>query len=102
MNLTEEQIEKALNDYIKKKERENKYYHNVSKDNEDFKVKNRQRARDHYMKNKDVKKESYNANREVRSAKSLYNYYHKHNNVEGFIAKHPLKHSLLLDKGLVN
>ena len=53
MNLTEEQIEKILDSYKKKRMKENNYYHEVSKNRDDFKMKNRARAKEHYGKNKD-------------------------------------------------
>jgi len=99
MNLTEEQIDTELNNYVKKKKNENNYYHNVSKNNEEFKVKNRQRANDYYAKNKELRKKHYDENKEFMGAKSLYNYYQKKDKIDIFITKHPIKHSLLVDKG---
>ena len=95
MNLTEEQIEKILESYKKKRTKENNYYHEVSKNQDDFKIKNRARAKEHYDKNKDVKKEKYQNNKELICAKNLYKYYEKNDKIEIFKEKHPLKWDLL-------
>ncbi len=100
MDLTEKQIEKVLTDYKKKRERENKYYHEVSKHNEEFKSKNRERAKNHYhKKGKDMKKNQYEDNKEFVKARSLYNYYKKNNNLEKFKEKHECKCKILIEKG---
>jgi len=48
MDLTDEQINRILTNYKNKRIRENKYYHEVSKNDEEFKIKNRERAKNHY------------------------------------------------------
>ena len=100
MDLTEKQIEKVLADYKKKRERENKYYHEVSKHSEEFKLKNRERAKNHYhKKGKDMKKNQYQNNKEFVKARSLYTYYKKNNNLEEFKEKHVSKCKILIEKG---
>ena len=100
MDLTEKQIEKVLADYKKKRERENKYYHEVSKHSEEFKLKNRERAKNHYhKKGKDMKKNQYQDNKEFVKARSLYTYYKKNNNLEKFKEKHESKCKILIEKG---
>ena len=95
-NYSEEQIQKILQNYKNKRDRENKYYQNVTKNNDDFKIKNRQRAKTHYDRvGKDMKKESYQKNKELLSAKSLYNYYQKRNNIDSF-------NNMLLEATLIN
>lgn len=102
MDLTEKQIEKVLTDYKKKRERENKYYHEVSKHSEEFKSKNRERAKNHYhKKGKDMKKNQYEDNKEFVKARSLYTYYKKNNNLEKFKEKHECKCKILIEKGYV-
>jgi len=101
MDLSEEQINKILEAYKKKRIRENKYYHDVVKNKDDFVIKNRARAKAHYEKNKDKKKEKYQNNKELYSARNLYNYYLKKDNIEKFKEKHPDKFSILNDNHLI-
>tara|TARA_R110000737_G_scaffold157324_1_gene185849 strand:+ start:16899 stop:17210 length:312 start_codon:yes stop_codon:yes gene_type:complete len=102
MDLSEEQIDRILANYKKKRERENKYYHEVSKDNEKFKIKNRERAKSHYQRNgKEMKKERYESNREILQIKSLYNYYKKNDKIEIFKEKHETKYNILIEKGIL-
>ena len=100
MDLTESQIEKILTDYKKKRERENKYYHEVSKHDEEFKAKNRERAKNHYhSKGKDMKSNQYQENKEFVKARSLYNYYKKRDKLDVFKEKHEEKCKILEEKG---
>ena len=102
-NYSEEQIQKILQNYKNKRDRENKYYHDVTKNSEDFKIKNRQRAKTHYDNvGKDMKKESYQKNKELLSAKSLYNYYKKRDNLDVFKEKHKSKFDILLEANIIN
>ena len=101
MNLTDEQIEKILTTYKNKRERENKYYHEVKKNSEDYVLKNRQRAKEHYAKNKDIKTQKYQDNKEILKSKSLYNYYKKKDKIDVFEEKHQVKYELLQSKGFI-
>ena len=102
MDLTEKQIEKVLNDYKKRRERENKYYHEVCKNNEEFKIKNRERAKNHYhQKGKDMKKEQYEDNKEFIKSRSLYAYYKRRDKIDIFKEKHEDKYKILTDKGFL-
>ncbi len=100
MDLTEAQIAKILTDYKKKRERENKYYHEVSKHNEEFKAKNRERAKNHYhTKGKEMKSNQYQENKEFVKARTLYNYYKKKDKIDTFKEKHEEKCKILQEKG---
>ena len=99
-SLTSEQIEKILNNYKAKKEREHKYYHAVKKTDENFIQKNRERAKAHYSNNKHVKKEKYEADKDYLRAKSLYNYYKKQGTLEKFSEKHPEKDKMIKQRGV--
>ena len=102
MDLSPEQIDKILANYKKKRERENKYYHEVSKDNEEYKLKNRERAKSHYHNGgKDMKKERYESNKDMLQIKSLYNYYRKIDKTDVFKNKHPDKYNILVEKGII-
>jgi len=101
MDLTEAQIAKVLIDYKKKRERENKYYHEVSKHDEAFKMKNRERAKNHYhSKGKEMKGNQYQDNKEFVKARSLYNYYKKKDNLDTFKEKHQEKCKILAQRGI--
>lgn len=101
MDLSEEQIQRILENYKKKRIRENNYYHEVVKNKEDFILKNRARAKAHYEKNKDKKKEKYESNKDLISAKNLYKYYLKKDNVEKFKEKHQNKFELLSENNMI-
>jgi hypothetical protein len=102
-NYSEEQINKILTTYKNKRERENKYYHEVTKTKDDFKVKNRERAKAHYhSKGKEQKKLNYENNKELLRAKSLYNYYKNQDNIDGFKEKHYEKYEMLLQSTIIN
>jgi hypothetical protein len=102
MDLSPEQIDKILANYKKKRERENKYYHEVSKDNEQYKLKNRERAKAHYHKaGKDMKKERYESNKDMMQIKSLFNYYRKIDKIDVFKEKHQVKYNILVEKGVI-
>lgn len=101
MDLTDEQIKKIIESYKKKRIRENKYYHETSKNKDEFVLKNRARAKAHYEKNRDKKIENYQQNKDFISAKNLFNYYKKKDNIDKFIEKHKEKYDLLKDKNII-
>tara|TARA_R100001440_G_scaffold31594_3_gene50170 strand:+ start:2585 stop:2896 length:312 start_codon:yes stop_codon:yes gene_type:complete len=103
MDLTAEQIAKILTNYKNKRQRENKYYHEVTKNKEDFKIKNRERAKAHYQNGyKEKKKENYNNNKDILKTKSLFNYYKKNNKIDAFKEKHAEKYDMLVEKGIIH
>ena len=103
MDLTSEQIERILSNYKNKRQRENKYYHDVTKNKEEFKLKNRERAKAHYENGyKDKKKEKYQNNKELLKSKSLFNYYRKNDKIDIFKEKHEEKYKILVDIGFIN
>ncbi len=94
-----ERIKKILQQYERKREKEKERYQ-VIKHTEDFKLKNRQRAKNHYQKTKDIKKEKYAQDKEFLNAKSQYYYYKKHDNLEKFKEKYPHKIEILNSRNL--
>ena len=92
-----ERIKKILIQYEKKRAREKERYLLI-KDTEDFKLKNRQRAKNHYDKNKNAKKEKYDNDKEYLTAKSQYYYYKKNNKLDIFAEKYPNKISILKER----
>ena len=102
MDLTANEIARVLINYKNKRVRENNYYHNVSKNNDEFKLKNRERAKNHYANGyKEKKKVNYQENKELLKTKSLYNYYKKNNKIDKFKEKHEAKYQMLIDKGFI-
>jgi hypothetical protein len=102
MDLSAEQIARILTNYKNKRIRENKYYHEVTKNKEEFKIKNRTRAKAHYHNGyKDKKRENYSNNKDVLQMKSLYNYYKKTDKLDIFKEKHEDKFNILNEKGLI-
>jgi len=102
MDLTAEQIARVLTNYKNKRIRENKYYHEVTKNKEDFKIKNRARSKLHYDNGyNEVKKQHYQDNKDILKTKSLYNYYKKNNKIEIFKDKHKDKYDMLIEKGFL-
>lgn len=102
MDLSEAQISKILTNYKNKRIRENKYYHEVTKNKEEFKIKNRQRAKTHYQNGyKEKRKINYENNKQLLSSKSLYNYYKRNHKLDIFKEKHKDKYDLLLEKDYI-
>ena len=91
MELNDEYIKKVIQSYEKKRQREKIYYHEQKKNDEDFKLKNRERAKEHYTKNKNKRKDKYNENKELLQIKSLISYYKKNDRIDDFITKYPEK-----------
>ena len=103
MDLTAEQIARVLTNYKNKRIRENKYYHEVTKNKEEFKIKNRERAKAHYDNGyKEKKRENYANNKDILKNKALYNYYKRNDKIEVFKEKHEDKFKMLSEKGLIN
>lgn len=93
-NLSESEINKIIESYKKRREYEKGYYNSI-KDTDDFKMKNRARAKAHYDKNKDIKLQKYKDNKDILNAKSTFNYYKKINKLEDFKEKKSEKYELL-------
>lgn len=95
---TDDQIENILTKYKKQRQKDKNRYLEL-KDNDEFKMKNRLRAKTHYDKNKDVKKEQYQDNKELLKAKASYNYYKKTERLEIMKSKFPDRYELLESHG---
>ena len=95
-DFTEEQISDILKNYKTQKDRSKDYYHKV-KDTEEFKMKNRARAKKHYENGYNVKrKDEYKNNADVIKAKNLYYYYKKTHKIDLFKEKHSDKYETLV------
>jgi len=98
-NYSEEEINKIIQHYKNQKQKDkDKYLKN--KDNEDFKIKNRERARLHYQNNKDKKAVKYQENKELLNTKSLLQYYKYNDKIETFKNKYPEKVEVLMKHGI--
>lgn len=100
MELTDIRIQSILKQYERKREKEKERYQRI-KDTEEFKNKNRERARNHYQQNKEIKKEKYDNNREFLNARSSFYYYRKIDKLDYFKEKYPDKVKLLNDNNLI-
>jgi hypothetical protein len=106
IDLTDEQIQKIIKSYKQKMVREKKYYHDVQKNDEQYKIKNRERANKFYHDDKngyrDKKLQKYQEDKEFITAKSSYYYYKKKNNLDKFKEKSPEKYQLLIDRKFIS
>ncbi len=100
--FTEEQIIDILNQYKLHKQRMQERYARI-KDTDEFRKQNRARAKAHYEKNKDKKRQRYLENRDIINARNIY-YYYKNSleNIDLFIERHPEKYNLLKSNGYFN
>lgn len=99
-DYSEEELLRILQSYKSKRERERLSYIK-KKDNPEFKEINRERARQHYVLNKHLKREKYTQDRELIKAKSSYYYYKKRLKLDVFESKYPDRYSLLDDVGFI-
>lgn len=97
---TETQINKILTDYKNRRLRDKMRYENI-KDDEEFKIKNRQRAKLHYEKNKDKRKEKYIENNDLMKARNSYYYYKKKDKLDVLETKFPDRWNLLVNNGYI-
>ena len=98
-DLTDDRIQNILIQYEKKRMKEKERYNRI-KDTEEFKEGNRKRAKVHYEKNKETKKNNYIENKEFVSARSSYQYYKRLNRLEEFKEKFPEKVIILNEKNI--
>ena len=100
MTITDtERIERILKQYEKKRAKEKERYQLI-KDTEDFKSKNRQRAKNHYEQNKDKKRDNYENNKDFLNARSQYYYYKKTDRLDIFKEKFPHKIEILQSRNI--
>jgi len=101
MDMSDDMIKKLVQQHKNKLEYYKNKYHNERKHDEIFMQKNRQRAKDHYEKNKILKQEYYQNNKDFLNAKNSYYYYKKRNNIDKFKTKFPEKYKLLMDRNFI-
>jgi hypothetical protein len=103
MDYTNEEIQNILKKYKENRERDRIRYEKRKLDPV-FVAKNRERAREHYHKNRGEVKQYYDNNREAMRAKSNYRYWLKKGDIgiQKFKEKHPEKYDLLVSIGYIN
>ena len=99
--MNENNINDVLLKYKNKRNREKKYYDEVLKNNDNFKIKNKQNSKLWYENNKDKKKEYYLNNKEDLKLKNQLYYYKKNDKLDILKTKYPDKYDLMVDKGLI-
>lgn len=95
-----ERIKKVLEQYERKRKKEKDRYQLI-KDTDDFKNKNRERARNYYGLNKENKKEKYEQDKDFLSARSQYYYYRRNDKLHIFKEKYPNKVELLNERNII-
>lgn len=99
--MNENNINDTLLKYKNKRNREIKYYNEVLKHNENFKIKNKQNSATWYSNNVDKKKQYYINNKEDLKLKSQFNYYKKNDKLDILKTKYPDKYELMVQKGFL-
>ena len=99
--MNENNINDTLLKYKNKRNREIKYYNEVLKHNENFKIKNKQNSATWYSNNVDKKKQYYINNKDDLKLKSQFNYYKKNDKLDILKTKYPDKYEKMVDKGLI-
>lgn len=99
-DYNEEQLNKIINSYKNKREKEKERYERI-KDTEEYKEQNRERAKIHYEKYKEEKRQNYQNNKEFFQARNSYYYYRKKNNLNKFVEKFPERVELLENHGFI-
>ena len=100
-DFSEEQILNILTSYKNKRSKEKERYEKI-KDTDEYKNKNRERAKNYYYTNKDFVKNKYQENKEMNLAKSSYRYYKNGNNINKFKDKYPDRYAMLCECGYLS
>ena len=98
--ISDIRIKSILQQYEKKRAREKERYERI-KGTEEFKNINRERARNHYHNNKDIKKDKYDNDKEFMGARSSYYYYKRIDKLESFKEKYPDKVKVLNERNIL-
>ena len=88
MDLTDEQIQKVLNTYIRQKEYKNNYYRNKYNNDEVFRETMKNRSKEWYKNHKEERKEKYKANAERTRFMRNKRYAEKNNTMDKFKKKY--------------
>lgn len=92
---TDIEIDNILKSYKNKKESYKAWYNKI-KDTDEWKDKNRARAREHYMNGyKEKKAEDYESNKELNRAKNSFRYYKNNDRIDEYKTKYPERYDML-------
>lgn len=95
-------VDKIIQNYLKKREYDNSRYHSKKNDPEYVKA-NRERASRWYADNREKKQQYYDNHKEIVKAKSQYKYWKDtKKDVEGFKEKYPERYFLLQNEGIIS
>ena len=101
MEYTDDKIKTIIEQHKRKREREQKKYHEELKLNPEWRKQNCEKSRKHYAENKEHYKEKYMSNQEYIKIRNLYRYYLRSNKVNDFKIKFPQKYEYLQNKGYI-
>ena len=95
LDLSENEIQEILTKYKQQKDRNKERYERV-KDTDEFKQQNRERAKQHYMIHKDVRKQRYEENKVLAVARNSFYYYKRCDKLDKFKEKYPERYDLMI------
>ena len=94
-HYTDDEIDTILKSYKNKKENYKAWYDKI-KDTDEWKEKNRARAREHYANGyKEKKAEDYESNKELNRAKNSFRYYKNNGRIDDYKKKYPDRYDML-------
>lgn len=99
--MSDIEIQKIVSMYKSQREKDKERYEKI-KDTDEFKIKNRARAKAHYEKTREIRQKRYLDERDLRLAKNSYYYYKRNNNIQLFKEKHNEKYELLKKCGYIS
>ena len=101
MEYNDKKIKSIVDQYKKKRERENKIYHETLKHDEEWKTKNNEKSKQYYKDNRETLHKKYLSDNEYIKVRNLYRYYLRCNRVDDFINKHSEKYEYLVNRGYI-
>jgi hypothetical protein len=101
MEFNDNDIQHILKLYKQRREKDKEKYDKI-KDTEEFKIKNRARAKEHYHNNKHLKQNHYNENKELIKARNSYQYYKKRDRIDDYKNKYPERYMMLVDNNYIS
>lgn len=99
--MSDIEIQKIISLYKNQRNKDKERYEKI-KNTEEFKLKNRARAKAHYEKTREIRQQRYINERDTRLAKNSYYYYKRTNQMELFKEKHPEKYEILKSCGYLS
>jgi len=100
-DISDIEIQKIVSMYKSQRQKDKERYEKI-KNTEEFKMKNRARAKAHYEKTREIRQQRYINERDTRLAKNSYYYYKRTNQMELFKEKHSEKYEILKKCGYLS